>query len=86
MEIDWRVIKRSFTSLLNEEDRRVLDAWLNESERHRQLYEEMKCFVARRENFQLSVEAKKQFRKDFLSKIDVAYRKRGRRVWVKVVS
>ena len=51
MEIDWRVIKRSFTSLLNEEDRRVLDAWLNESERHRQLYEEMKCFVARREEF-----------------------------------
>ena len=42
MKMDWRLIKRSFTSLLDEEDRWVLEAWLGESERHRQLYEEMK--------------------------------------------
>ena len=51
MKMDWRLIKRSFTSSLDEEDRQVLEAWLDESERHRQLYEEMKRFVARRENF-----------------------------------
>lgn len=86
MKMDWRLIKRSFTSSLDEEDRRVLEAWLGESERHQQLYEEMKRFVARRENFQLSVEAKKQFKREFDSRIDEAYRRRGRRVWLKVVS
>ena len=80
------MIKRSFTSSLDEVDRRVLEAWLGESERHRQLYEEMKRFVAKRENFQLSVEAKKQFKREFDSRIDEAYRRRGRRVWLKVVS
>ena len=84
--MDWRLIKRSFTSSLDEVDRRVLEAWLGESERHRQLYEEMKRFVAKRENFQLSVEAKKQFKREFDSRIDEAYRRRGRRVWLKVVS
>ena len=86
MKMDWRLIKRSFTSSLDEEDWRVLEAWLGESERHRQLYEEMKRFVAKRENFQLSVEAKKQFKREFDSRIDEAYRRRGRRVWLKVVS
>ena len=86
MKMDWRLIKRSFTSSLDEVDRRVLEAWLGESERHRQLYEEMKRFVAKRENFQLSVEAKKQFKREFDSRIDEAYRRRGRRVWLKVVS
>ena len=80
------MIKRSFTSSLDEEDRQVLEAWLDESERHRQLYEEMKRFVARRENFQLSVESKKRFKQDFELRIDKAYRRRGRRVWLKVVS
>ena len=84
--MDWRLIKRSFTSSLDEEDRQVLEAWLDESERHRQLYEEMKRFVARRENFQLSVESKKRFKQDFELRIDKAYRRRGRRVWLKVVS
>ena len=84
--MDWRLIKRSFTSSLDEEDRRVLEAWLDESERHRQLYEEMKRFVVRRENFQLSMEMKKQFKQEFDLKIDEAYRRRGRRVWLKVVS
>ena len=84
--MDWRLIKRSFTSSLDEEDRLVLEAWLDESERHRQLYEEMKRFVARRENFQLDVEAKKQFKRDFETRVDEAYRRRGRRVWLKVVS
>ena len=86
MKMDWRLIKRSFTSLLDEEDRWVLEAWLGESERHRQLYEEMKRFVVRRENFQLSMEMKKQFKQEFDLKIDEAYRRRGRRVWLKVVS
>jgi len=86
MKMDWRLIKRGFTSLLDEEDRWVLEAWLGESERHRQLYEEMKRFVVRRENFQLSMEMKKQFKQEFDSKIDEAYRRRGRRVWLKVVS
>ena len=63
-----------------------MEAWLDESERHRQLYEEMKRFVARRENFQLSVESKKRFKQDFELRIDKAYRRRGRRVWLKVVS
>ena len=86
MKIDWRLIKRSFTSSLDEEDRQVLEAWLDESERHRQLYGEMKRFVARRENFQLSVETKKRFKQDFETRVDEAYRRRGRRVWLKVVS
>ena len=86
MKMDWRLIKRSFTSLLDEEDRWVLEAWLGESERHRQLYEEMKRFVVRRENFQLSMEMKKQFKQEFDLKIGEAYRRRGRRVWLKVVS
>ena len=63
-----------------------MEAWLDESERHRQLYEEMKRFVARRENFQLSVETKKRFKQDFETRVDEAYRRRGRRVWLKVVS
>ena len=84
--MDWRLIKRSFTSSLDEEDRQVLEAWLDESERHRQLYEEMKRFVARRENFQLDVETKKRFKQDFETRVDEAYRRRGRRVWLKVVS
>ena len=86
MKMDWRLIKRSFTSSLDEEDRQVLEAWLDESERHRQLYEEMKRFVARRENFQLDVETKKRFKQDFETRVDEAYRRRGRRVWLKVVS
>ena len=84
--MDWRLIKRSFTSSLDEEDRQVLEAWLDESERHRQLYEEMKRFVARLENFQLDVETKKRFKQDFETRVDEAYRRRGRRVWLKVVS
>ena len=51
-----------------------------------QLYGEMKRFVARRENFQLSVETKKRFKQDFETRVDEAYRRRGRRVWLKVVS
>ena len=47
MKIDWRLIKRSFTSSLDEEDRQVLEAWLDESERHRQLYEEMRRELTR---------------------------------------
>ena len=64
MKMDWRLIKRSFTSSLDEEDRQVLEAWLDESERHRQLYEEMKRFVARRENFQLDVEINRISRRE----------------------
>ena len=86
MKMDWRLIKRSFTSSLDEEDRQVLEAWLDESERHRQLYEEMKRFVARRENFQLDVETKKRFKRDFETRVDEACRRRERRVWLKVVS
>ena len=78
MKMDWRLIKRSFTSSLDEVDRRVLEAWLGESERHRQLYEEMKRFVAKRENFQLSVEAKKQFKREFDSRIALDEATRGR--------
>jgi len=85
MKMDWRLIKRSFTSSLDEEDRQVLEAWLDESERHRQLYEEMKCFVARRENFQLDVETKKRFKQDFEARVDEACLRRERRVWLKVV-
>lgn len=51
MKMDWRLIKRSFTSSLDEEDSGILEAWLDESERHRQLYEEMKRFVARQGEF-----------------------------------
>ena len=37
---------------------------VGESERHRQLYEEMKRFVVRRENFQLSMEMKKHLNRN----------------------
>ena len=64
MKMDWRLIKRSFTSSLDDEDWRVLEAWLGESDRLRQLYEEMKRFVAKRENLKLNLDEMKLYKRE----------------------
>ena len=62
MKIDWRLIKRSLVSSLDEEDERVLETWLNESKKHRELYDNMKRFVSEREDFHLDEMTRKRFK------------------------
>ena len=85
MKIDWLLIRRSITSSLNEEEEKALQVWLEESEKHRAIYEDMKRFVAVREGYHLKEETRQSFKKNFETRLNTAYRKRGRRVWVKVV-
>ncbi len=86
MKIDWRLIKRSFTSSLDEGDRRVLESWLSESEQHRRLYDEMKHFVSEREDYRLDADTRKRFRQDFEARMDKVCRKRERRIRGRVAS
>lgn len=86
MKIDWRLIKRSLVSSLDEEDERVLETWLNESKKHRELYDNMKRFVSEREDFHLDEMTRKRFKRDFEARMNMAYKKRNQRLWVKVMS
>ena len=86
MKIDWRLIKRSLVSSLDEEEGRVLDTWLNESKKHWELYDNMKRFVSEREDFHLDEMTRKRFKRDFEARMNVAYKKRNRRLWLKVMS
>lgn len=85
MKIDWLLIRRSITSSLNEEDEKALQVWLEESEKHRAIYDDMKRFVAIREGYHLKEETRQGLKKNFETRLNTAYRKRGHRVWVKVV-
>ena len=84
MKIDWLLIKRSLTSSLNEEEEKALRVWLDESEKHRAVYEDMKRFVAIREGYRLEKDTREDFKKDFGARLNTAYRKRVRRMWIKV--
>lgn len=84
MKIDWLLVKRSLNSSLNKEEEEALRAWLDESERHRAIYDDMKHFVPLREEYSLKEEAKLRFKKDFETRLNMVYCKRGRRMWMKV--
>ena len=84
MKIDWLLIKRSLTSSLNEEEEKALRVWLDESEKHRAVYEDMKRFVAIREGYRLEKDTREDFKKDFEARLNTAYRKRVHRMWIKV--
>ena len=84
MKIDWLLVKRSLNSSLNKEEEKALCAWLDESEKHRAIYDDMKHFVSLREEYSLREEMKLRFKKDFEARLNTAYRKRGRRMWMKV--
>lgn len=85
MRIDWKLIKRSLASSLDEEEGRVLEDWLNESEKHRELYDDVKQFVSKREDYRLEEATRMRFKQDFEEKVSKAYRKRNQRLWVKVM-
>lgn len=40
MKIDWVLLKRSVLSDISEEERNLLNAWLDESSEHREFYRE----------------------------------------------
>lgn len=84
MKIDWLLIRRSIASSLNEEEEKALQVWLDESEEHRVLYEDMKRFVAIREGYRLERKTRESFKRDFEARLNTAYRKRGRRMWTRV--
>lgn len=84
MKIDWLLVKRSLNSSLNKEEEEALRTWLDESEKHRAIYDDMKHFVSLREEYSLREEMKLRFKKDFEARLNTAYRKRGRRMWMKV--
>ena len=42
MKIDWVLLKRSVLSDISEEERNLLNAWLDESSEHREFYREIK--------------------------------------------
>lgn len=84
MKIDWLLIKRSLTSSLNEEEEKALRVWLDEAEKHRAVYEDMKRFVAIRKGYRLEKDTREDFKKDFQARLNTAYRKRMRRMWMKV--
>lgn len=44
MKIDWVLLKRSVLSDISEEERNLLNAWLDESSEHREFYREIKTF------------------------------------------
>lgn len=85
MRIDWKLIKRSLASSLDEEEGRVLEDWLNESVRHRELYDDVKRFVSEREDYHLDKATRMRFKQDFEERINKAYRKRNQRLWGKIV-
>lgn len=85
MKIDWLLVRRSITSSLNEEEEKALQVWLEESGKHRAIYDDMKRFVALREEYHLKEEIRQGFKKDFETRLNTAYRQRGRRMWMRVV-
>lgn len=48
MKIDWVLLKRSVLSDISEEERNLLNAWLDESSEHREFYREIKTFCVLR--------------------------------------
>ena len=51
MKIDWVLLKRSVLSDISEEERNLLNAWLDESSEHREFYREIKTFLCSPESF-----------------------------------
>ncbi len=51
MNIDWSLLKRSLVSRVNEPEQQLLREWLEESPEHRDLYRNMKTFLADPEAF-----------------------------------
>ena len=45
MKIDWVLLKRSVLSDISEEERNLLNAWLDESSEHREFYRETNSSV-----------------------------------------
>ena len=51
MKIDWVLLKRSVLSDISEEERNLLNAWLDESSEHREFYREIKVSGLRKNEF-----------------------------------
>ena len=84
MKIDWLLVKRSLNSSLNKEEEKALRAWLDESEKHQAIYDDMKRFVPIRDGYHLNEETRQRFKMDFEARLNIVSRRRGRRMWVKV--
>lgn len=84
MKIDWLLVKRSLNSSLNKEEEKALCAWLDESEKHQAIYDDMKRFVPIRDGYHLNEETRQRFKMDFEARLNIVSRRRGRRMWVKV--
>lgn len=85
MKIDWLLIRRSLTTSLNTEEEEALHAWLDESEKHRAIYDDMKCFLPIREEYHLNEEMRLHFRQGFEARLNKVSRGRGHRMWMKVM-
>lgn len=78
MNIDWLLLKRSINSRLNETEMQALEEWLKESPEHRDLYRNIKAFMAASEGFRPDEERLAGFKADYEKRLGQIQQKRRR--------
>ena len=86
MKIDWVLLKRSVLSDISEEERNLLNAWLDESSEHREFYREIKTFLCSPESFRPTEERIRRFKASYEVRLTVAERRKRRHRMVRIIS
>ena len=84
MKIDWVLLKRSVLSDISEEERNLLNAWLDESSEHREFYREIKTFLCSPESFRPTEERIRRFKASYEARLTVAERRKRRHRMVRI--
>ena len=84
MKIDWVLLKRSVLSDISEEERNLLNAWLDESSEHREFYREIKTFLCSPESFRPTEERIRRFKASYEVRLTVAERRKRRHRMVRI--
>lgn len=84
MKIDWVLSKRSVLSDISEEERNLLNAWLDESSEHREFYREIKTFLCSPESFRPTEERIRRFKASYEVRLTVAERRKRRHRMVRI--
>lgn len=79
MNADWSLLKRSIKSELPEAERLLLEEWLAESPRHVALYEDLKGWMRKRADFDLTGTDLQSYKTGFQQKLAEAGRRKQRR-------
>lgn len=74
--LEWTLIRCSFTRELNDEEKKSLNAWLNESPAHQAFYDRISSFHSEGKDFGLSAE---QYEQDFMRYVSLVRQVEKRR-------